>query len=248
MQKEKKKENSVFNKLSDNAKESLKLAQRVSKHLFAKEVNSLHIFLGIVINGTSLGFKTLQSMGFSNENLINSLIGDVTFNAVIFPNDNEEDISLSSEGAEILRKAFTIANKLSHVYVGTEHLVLAVLSIDNELSKKLKTLGLDYKGYETALFNYATYPVGVLSKPENMTNPVQEQSLLAVYGKDLVEEAAQGNLDPIVGRDKELDQMVNVLSRRKKNNPLIVGEAGVGKTALVEALAQRIADENVPQS
>ncbi|HVX92964.1 MAG TPA: ATP-dependent Clp protease ATP-binding subunit [Candidatus Dojkabacteria bacterium] len=248
MQKEKKKENSVFSKLSDNAKESLKLAQRVSKHLFAKEVNSLHIFLGIILNGNSLGVKTLQSMGFSNEALINNLIGDVSFNGTVLPNETEEDINLSQEGAEILRKAFAVANRLSHVYVGSEHLLLAILSIDNELSKKLKTLGLDYKGYETALFNYATYPVGILSKPENMPNPSAEQSLLSVYGKDLVKEAEEGLLDPIVGREKEIDQMVNVLSRRKKNNPLIVGEAGVGKTALVEALAQRIADGNVPQS
>src|SRR5689334_21521471 len=114
MQKEKKKENSVFNKLCDNAKESLKLAQRVAKYLFAKEVNSLHIFLGIVLNGNSLGVKTLQSMGFSNESLLSSLTGDVSFNGTVLPNEFEEDINLSQEAAEILRKAFAVANRLSH--------------------------------------------------------------------------------------------------------------------------------------
>ncbi|KKR06423.1 MAG: ATPase AAA-2 domain protein [candidate division WS6 bacterium GW2011_GWF2_39_15] len=240
---------SVLSKLSDNAKASLKIASEASKLLSANEVAPHHLFVGIVLNSKSLASRTILTMGFDIEKITKEIMGVTGTDFITIEKTKETDIRLSSESQEVLREAYAIAHKLSHVYVGTEHILLALLKADKtELGRKLYTQGLDYKSVEEALFNFATYPAGILSKPENGPSMIMEQSALAAFGRDLVKESREGKLDPIVGREEEIEKMVNIISRRKKNNPLIVGEAGVGKTALVEALAQRIADGNVPQA
>ncbi len=238
---------SVLSKLSDNARVSVRLAQSVSRQLFAKEVKAVHLFLGILLNRNSLAARTLQSMDVDVNATVRSIIGERPISIEI--GSVQVEVSLSKEAKGILREAYVIANKMAHVYVGTEHILLALLSKkDLQITKDLEKQGLDYGYFEEELLNFATYPAGILAKPQGKGDGQNEQSALSAFGVDLVQMAKDGKLDPIVGREEEIEKMINILSRRKKNNPVIVGEAGVGKTALVEALAQRVASGNVPGS
>lgn len=237
----------VLSKLSDNARISVRLAQSISRQLFAREVKPVHLFLAILLNKNSLGSRTLQAMGIDVDATVKSIVGDKALSVDIWA--SEIEINFSKEAKDILREAYSIASKLAHVYVGTEHIVLAILKRkDLPLTKDLEKQSLSYGSFEESLLNFATYPMGILSRQAGGRGEEENQSALAAFGTDLVKAAEQGRLDPIVGREAEIDKIINILSRRRKNNPVIVGEAGVGKTALVEALAQRIADGNVPQS
>lgn len=239
------KTNSVLSKLSENARIAISYAVQISKQFTSKEVTITHLFLALIYVKQSLASRAVNTMGIDIESVIKTIVNE----KLIELNDKVKDIDieLSAQVKKVIRKAFFIANKMSHVYVGTEHILLALLKEQDPLIDSLKKSGLDSNKYEETLLNFATYPLGVLSKPEIGQMQTTEQSALGAFGRDLVIDAKEGKLDPVIGRDSEIDKIVNILSRRKKNNPIIVGEAGVGKTALVEALAQRIADGNVPQ-
>ncbi len=240
------KQDDVLYKLSENAKISLRYAGEISKQMASKEIRAVHIFLGILLNDNSLASKVLQLMGIDALATLKSVSGREGFDLKSSPSRIE--LILSKEAKEILRNAYSIASSMAHVYVGTEHLVLSMLSQKTHpFTKSLVKQGLTFELFEENLMNFATYPLGILAKPKNMKKGKgMESSALDIFGVDITGLAKNNKLDPIVGRGEELEQIVNILSRRKKNNPVIVGEAGVGKTALVEALAQRIADGNVP--
>lgn len=172
--------------------------------------------------------------------------------SLLFDLDNNldlEKLNLTNESKIILSIAFQLASKHDLVYVGTEHLMLAVLT-QKELPivKEMAKRGLTLETYLKALSSIASYPIGLLAKPEGANQINSQTPMLSQIGVDLVEMAYKGKLDPLVGRQEEIDQLINILSRRKKNNPIIVGEAGVGKTVLVEGLAQRISAGQVPGS
>jgi ATP-dependent Clp protease ATP-binding subunit ClpC len=237
---------SIFSKLSDNALKALNFASVISNKLSSPEVTLSHLFVSIVLLKETLASRTLYTMGINIDNILKTIVNDGGFEVGEMDVKTLEELQLNESVKKVIRSAFFIASKYSHVYVGTEHLMAAILKSDDELVAKLKEFKLDYKSYEQALINYATYPIGILAKPNSQQEQNNEQSALLTFGRDLVAEAVAGKLDPVIGREKEIEKIINILSRRKKNNPIIVGESGVGKTALVEALAQRVADGNVP--
>ncbi len=238
----------IFGKLSGNARVSLRNAAQVASYFNSAKVEPSHIFIGIVLNKSSLVTRILNHMDIDVSSVLGVFKGLEGFSINVNSSKKRRQLYFSEDSMEILRDAFQFANELSHVYVGTEHIFLSILRNKSfkEL-KKLKEKGLTASAFHEALLNQATYPIGLLAKPE-VSDPVNmgRQSPLAMLGNDLVEAAKKGEFDPLIGRQKELDSMVRILSRRKKNNPIIIGEAGVGKTALVEGLAQRIAKGAVP--
>ena len=242
-----KKPQSIFSRLSKNASIVLRSASLVSEHFKEENISVISIFAGILLNEDNLATKVIEEMDLDRGEILKDLFNGKVLE-VTGDTSGVKLLSFSSEAQEVFRKAYEYAQRMSHVYVGTEHLMLAVLSSKDKKVAELSKKGLTYKAFRKALSMVAMYPVGLLAKPGYRDENEEESRILDYLGIDLVEMARERKLDPVIGREGEIEQLINVLSRRKKNNPLIVGEAGVGKTVLVEGLAQRIADGKVPPS
>lgn len=241
------KKQNVLQRLSKNAKIALRNASLVMEHLKARNISPEHIFVGILLNEDCLATRTISNMGIDRSDLLKKSFGGKTLEITINP-ESARELVVSNESQFVLRNAYDISRKFSHVYVGTEHIMMAILLLDTIYFKDLSKIGLTFKAFKSALDSYASYPIGILTHPPKMESEMPEEMIIDYMGINLVELAKEGQLDPVIGREKEIDQLINVLSRRKKNNPIVVGEAGVGKTVLVEGLAQRIASGNVPPS
>ena len=237
----------IFSRLSKNARISIRNASLIAEHLKSKEIQPEHLLVGILLNENALATKIISGMGFDSKDILSKVVGrasiDITVNV-----DTPREVKLSPKTQEIMRKSFDWSQRYSHVYVGSEHIMLGLLESKDIFIQDLVQYGLELKKFQKYLSEHATYPLGVLAKPDiNMGGPEQSK-ILDLIGKDLVELAREGKLDPLVGREEELGNIIKILSRRRKNNPIVVGDAGVGKTVLVEGLAQKIADGRVPPS
>lgn len=239
----------LLNRLSGNARTSIVYARYISKLLKSDEIAPIHLALGIFLNKNSLATRTLTTAGINVDPVISDFVGNKKIDIAKVDKTFIGKFTFGLQTKEILQKAFAIASKMSHVYVGSEHILMALLG-DNSLDLvgKFKELGLTGKAFKESLMNFAVYPAGLIAQPEVPQGMVEQEAHLSMLGHDLVIEALDGAFDPLVGRDDELRQVINILSRRRKNNPVIVGEPGVGKTALVEGLAQMIAENKVPPS
>ena len=231
---------SVFGRMSTNLLVSLRTASLVSDYFQEKRISLPSIVVGLVLNENCLARRTLDSMGISPSDVMEVLYSKKNIE-VVGDTSIPRKLSFSKDSADAIQRGFALAQKMSHVYFGTEHLMVAVLESNSRKIKKLETIGLTVDSFKNALGKTATYPIGILAKPRIDTFEGDDVKMIEYLGKDLVQLAREGKLDPVIGRSEEILQLVNILSRRKKNNPIVVGEAGVGKTVLIEGLAQKIA-------
>ncbi|MBQ6409962.1 ATP-dependent Clp protease ATP-binding subunit [Candidatus Saccharibacteria bacterium] len=237
----------IMNHLSENAKFALQKADFYSKKYNNGYMSTEHLLMGILAQDTSTGAELVRKEGITLSDVEKML----NKTAVEVPGSDMAMMSLSEAVVLTLRMAQNFVNEEGLSVIGTEHILYAILSQPNsraaliliELKADIENLMAEVED----LVEKQTEDEKIKAKKAEFLK-TSNLKFLKKYGKDLTEEARNGNLDTVIGRENEIERVVTVLSRRTKSNPVLIGEAGVGKTAIVEGLASRIAEQNVPGS
>ena len=235
------------NKFTPRAEESLRLAQEAAQDLGHGYVGCEHLLLGLLREEEGIAHRVLSEYGLTDEMITGILqrsVGQGT-------SGDAPSQGLTPRAKSVIELAVGESHRMGAGYIGTEHLLMGLLREGSNMAVRiLRTVGVDprkmYASVQQKLSETSPHTVtsgaGTPNKENKKTGKTLEE-----FTRDLTEAARQGKLDPVIGRDKEIQRVVQILSRRAKNNPVLIGEPGVGKTAIAEGLAQRIAAADVPE-
>ncbi len=236
-----------LNHLTDNALNSLKHADAIARSFGSAYVGTEHLLLGVLAQDTSMGAKMLEGIGVTLDRARLAL--NLTPKTLVI---NLGAKGLSETAKLTLKMAYDVAQDFNQEFCGTEHILYSILSQKNaRATVLLRDMNVDVDALVSELeqfLNRQQYNDEEGTDTSRRSKKSKKKTALDFFGTDLTDQARKGKLDPVVGRETQIRRVVTILNRRTKNNPVLIGEPGVGKTAIAEGLAQRIISEDVPDS